>query len=69
MGTGTLRCASCGRALVVIELNLESTGHVLHSCSHCDTRRWKRGAATLDRDVVLQELHERIGRARASSRS
>lgn len=65
---GTERCTACGRALVIIELTIEGRGHLMASCSHCNTRQWRRGEDAIDLGGVLEELSESIGRARSASR-
>ena len=65
---GTERCAACGRALVIIELSIDGRAHLMASCSHCNTRQWRRGEDTIELGGVLEELSESVGRARATPR-
>jgi hypothetical protein len=63
------RCASCQRALVIIEMAIDGRTHLMASCSHCNTRRWRRDDATIDLGGVLEVLTETSGRGRGSSRT
>lgn len=57
-------CDRCGTDLVRIELLVDGSNLVMHSCTTCDVRSWSLGGEAVDLAQALTEVGDRSGRRR-----